>query len=158
MLDIVLTAYGPERVTEKINKLLSTAVWNQLELFCEKSSLVNSRVFPPHFGTPASMESFTAKKRPYAYGRKMSPHHRHKILVAGIVGIRAETVRCVPRSFFNRFDIFELRYEILSLKMYSLWVEELYYCVMATSVSRPSWYSRVHPQSLVRKSGQGRER
>ena len=35
-------------------------------------------------------------------------HHGHEILVAGIVGIRTQIVRRVPKSFFDGFDIFEL--------------------------------------------------
>lgn len=35
-------------------------------------------------------------------------HYGHEILVAGIVGIRAQVIRGVPKSLFNGFDIFEL--------------------------------------------------
>ena len=40
-------------------------------------------------------------------------HDRHEILIAGIVGIRAQIVRCVPKSLFNGFDIFELRHRVM---------------------------------------------
>ena len=35
-------------------------------------------------------------------------HYGHEILVAGIVGIRAQVIRRVPKSLFNGFDIFKL--------------------------------------------------
>ena len=39
-------------------------------------------------------------------------HDRHEILIARIVGIRAQIVRCVPKSFFNGFDIFKLGHKV----------------------------------------------
>lgn len=39
-------------------------------------------------------------------------HDRHEILIAGIVGIGAESVRCVPKSLFNGFDIFKLGHKM----------------------------------------------
>ncbi len=39
------------------------------------------------------------------------PHHRQEVLVAGIVGVGAQSVGCAPETPLNGFDVFELGQE-----------------------------------------------
>lgn len=53
----------------------------------------------------------------------------HKIIreITGVVGVRSQRIRCVPKSFFNGFNVFELGHKFSLLAgIHPRWVGKVY--------------------------------
>ena len=102
---------GPVLAVGQGDEAIELGLRAQEDSALAREVLLRDRALPAAAGREGSLDLVLhGQIAAVGVAQEHQAHHRQEVLVAGVVGIGAQGVGCLPEALLDRFDVFELRH------------------------------------------------